>query len=262
MDKTKGVIASDSSYNKVRDEKQCRTIFTNYPTKQIIDLEFSLFMDPFNHSRGLESIISSMIQNKRSEIVEIITDECKMVKKVLTEKYSAIHHSLDIWYKANSLVKSFRYEFPSLAKYVKKYFWSCCETCDGESSKLLTMWKNIFRIIRNDHSQCLNVRAPCLCWKTRYYSSFDLNEASIKSVCAVLNQNNVRQLKNLGFTSEIESFNHTLLTYCPKLSYYSKIWIMRIQIAMLRWNGRKGINDIEQVYYNILVEYIRTFYVM
>jgi hypothetical protein len=268
LNSTQGVIASDSSYNKSRNAKQCRTIFTNYPKMQIIHIEFctkdltggnSLLMDPFNHTNGLQTINASLSQANRTQFTEIITDESKAIEKVLHEKYPTIQHSLDIWHKAKSLVKSFRYELPNLAKFVKKYFWSCCENCDGDAIILLACWKNIFRILRDDHSQCAIIKAPCPYWKTGDSTAFKLTEANINTISKGLNQrvneNNVKLLKNFRFTSEIESFNHILLSYCPKFSYYAKSWKMRIQIAALNWNARKGIGDIEQIYDNILNQY-------
>ena len=116
---------------------------------------------------------------------------------------------------------------------------------------------NFFNHYCGDHDDCVGdkCRSPdyeqsCLCLEC-IQQVRDIG----KSFHAKLESKTLAKLVNCRYTSEIESFNSFLLTYCPKLKKFHATHAARIWAAILDWNYSHGVEWLKDWRQQLLQQY-------
>lgn len=131
-------------------------------TRAILQLEVGDSREVGRHSPKMERLLIErgllyLVHQSPLIVWEIIPGASRNIKSFLkTEPFKQLHHSLDMWHKAEAGSNSGRYHkeirlLTALAMDSTNYFWWSCSTCKGNVDSLLKRWMAILHHINNKH---------------------------------------------------------------------------------------------------------------
>eukprot|EP01156_Anaeramoeba_ignava_P021157 Anaeramoba_ignava/c18329_g1_i1.p1 GENE.c18329_g1_i1~~c18329_g1_i1.p1 ORF type:complete len:388 (-),score=43.38 c18329_g1_i1:9-1172(-) len=245
-------LMTDGRYNRSIKKGQgqalfCTTSMMDRETKKIVAVDTMKEIDKIpnmgsREGQSVRKMLNFLID--KIEIRSLTSDGEKSVAKVM-EEFLEIKHFLCRTHKQKGLVKQFDKAFVddpkinSLSHQVITHFQICSQVSRSVDEFLLR-WINFVYHISGDHDICAQFNPQSKCTQPNYQETNQLTEEDLLKLSIwmdnVTNDKSIEQYIGGFDTSWVESFNSSILTYCPKNISYQKSFSARILLAVMHWN--------------------------
>lgn len=189
-------------------------------------------------------------------VIEVCTDASSSIKKLMTDEFKTLFHSLDVWHKAKSIRKSIQKvastkgndKVGKWSNQIINHFWHCCSIaskCEDTNQALEAMkdkWLSLMHHVCNEHEwttgRCdheeMEPGEEHPPWFDRRDHDFEVLQKMVLEPSLL---DSFKYYVKFRHTGSLECLNSMSLAYAAKrTSYKYTFYKARKQLAAIDWN--------------------------